>query len=210
MGVMKDNLTNLVGLVGSFVYSYKNSYIFNVNGRIDFSNKFGDASNDKLLPIWSVSGRWNMHENVLENVGWIDMLALKMSFGYQGNMSALDSPRLNIKKEGMDNSFKELYSTIANYPNPNLKWEKTSTVNIGLDWAFFGGRISGALEYYYSKSVDLITERPVSLVNGISSLKVNDGKLTNSGIDFNISTKNIETKISSGERHFLSLTRKIK
>ena len=43
MGVMKDNLTNLVGLVGSFVYSYKNSYIFNVNGRIDFSNKFEDV-----------------------------------------------------------------------------------------------------------------------------------------------------------------------
>lgn len=98
-GQLKDNLTNLVGLIGTATYSYRNAYIFNVNARIDFSNKFGDASNDRLLPIWSVSGRWNMHENVLRNISWIDMLALKMSFGYQGNMSAQDSPRLLLKRE---------------------------------------------------------------------------------------------------------------
>ena len=58
-----------------------------------------------------------MHENVLRNVSWIDMLALKMSFGYQGNMSAQDSPRLIIKKGGTDNDFKEYSSTIDRYPN---------------------------------------------------------------------------------------------
>ena len=67
-------------------------------------------------------------------------------------------------------------------------------MNIGLDWSFVRGRISGALEYYYSKSVDLITDRPVSLVNGMTSLKINDGSATNKGIDFNISTRNIDTK----------------
>ena len=196
MGVMKDNLTNLVGLVGSFVYSYKNSYIFNVNGRIDFSNKFGDASNDKLLPIWSVSGRWNMHENVLKNVGWIDMLALKMSFGYQGNMSALDSPRLIIKKEGMDNSFKELYSTIANYPNPNLKWEKTSTYNIDVDFSLLNRKIRGTIGYYYRYTRDAFLSKKVSVVNGVEAYTVNEGNLRNQGYELTLNFMPVNTATS--------------
>ena len=148
-GQLIDNLTNLVGLIGTATYSYRNAYIFNVNARIDFSNKFGDASNDRLLPIWSVSGRWNMHENVLRNVSWIDMLALKMSFGYQGNMSAQDSPRLIIKKGGTDTDFKEYSSTIDRYPNPNLKWEKTSTYNVDVDFSFFNIKISDTVGYFY-------------------------------------------------------------
>ena len=76
-----------------------------------------------------------------------------------------------------------------------------------LDWiGLFSGRISGALEYYYSKSVDLITERPVSLVNGISSLKVNDGKLRIVVSILIFQLKISKRKISSGELHFLSLS----
>jgi len=171
-GKMKDNLTNLVGIVASFVYSYKSSYIFNVNGRIDFSNKFGDASNDKLLPIWSISGRWNLHENVLKHVDWVDMFAIKMSFGYQGNMSALDSPRLIIKKEGTDNDFQEYYSTISGYPNPNLQWEKTSTYNIDVDFSLFNSKVKGTLGYYYRYTRDAFLSKKVSVVNGVEAYTV--------------------------------------
>ena len=80
-GILTHNLTRQVGLVGTLFYGYKDAYIFNANMRIDGSNKFGDTSNEKLNPIWSVSGRWNIHENLLSNKWWINTLALKASFG---------------------------------------------------------------------------------------------------------------------------------
>ena len=203
-GQLKDNLTNLVGLIGTATYSYRNAYIFNVNARIDFSNKFGDASNDRLLPIWSVSGRWNMHENVLRNISWIDMLALKMSFGYQGNMSAQDSPRLIIKKGGTDNDFKEYSSTIDRYPNPNLKWEKTSTYNVDVDFSLFNNKINGTVGYYYRYTTDAFLSKKVSVVNGIDTYTVNSGNLKNQGYELTLNFVPINTMTTvNGERRGL-------
>ena len=200
-GQLKDNLTNLVGLIGSVTYSYQNLYIFNANARIDFSNKFGDASNDRFLPIWSVSGRWNLDENVLKEVSWINRLALKMSFGYQGNMSAQDSPRLIIRKKGTDADFKELSSTIENYPNPNLKWEKTSTYNVDVDFSFFNNKINGSVGYYYRYTKDAFLRKKVSLVNGIEAYTVNSGNLRNQGYELTLNFTPVNTMTTlNGER----------
>ncbi len=203
-GQLKDNLTNLVGVIGTVTYSYRNAYIFNMNARIDFSNKFGDASNDRLLPIWSVSGRWNMHENVLRNVGWIGMLALKMSFGYQGNMSAQESPRLIIKKGGTDNDFNEYSSTIDRYPNPNLKWEKTSTYNVDVDFSLFDNKINGTVGYYYRYTTDAFLAKKVSVVNGVDTYTVNSGNLRNQGYELTLNFVPVNTMTTvNGERHGL-------
>lgn len=71
-GQMEDNLTNQVAIIATTSYSWKNTYTLNANMRMDWSNKFGDRSNEKFLPIWSVSGRWNMHDNLLtDSVGLI-------------------------------------------------------------------------------------------------------------------------------------------
>lgn len=148
-GILTHNLTRQVGLVGTLFYGYKDAYIFNANMRIDGSNKFGDTSNEKLNPIWSVSGRWNIHENLLSNKWWINTLALKASFGYQGNMSAQDSPNLIIQRKGTHWAFDELYSSIKYYPNPHLKWERTSTYNIELEYSLFNNKLVGNFSYYY-------------------------------------------------------------
>lgn len=191
--VITDRRENSLSFYGTITYSYQNLYSLNFNIRNDGSNRFGQYKNEKFNPVWSVSGRWNLSDEAFMNSGWIESLALRMSYGYRGNVPS-ESPYMIIDRPRKQTISGEQGALVQSFPNANLKWEKTSTVNVGLDWTFFGGRISGALEYYYSKSVDLITERPVSLVNGISSLKVNDGEATNSGFDFNISTKNIETK----------------
>ena len=200
LGRLTSNLTNLVGLVGSASYSYDNSYILNANMRIDASNKFGDASNDRLLPIWSVSGRWNMHENVLSNVSWLDVLALKMSFGYQGNMSAQDSPRLIIQRQGTNLLFNEFYSIINKYPNPNLKWEKTSTYNIDLEFSLFQNKVQGSIGYYYRNTSDAFLNKKVSTVNGIENYTVNAGHLTNQGVEVTLNLVPINTMGANGER----------
>lgn len=192
-GVLTHNLTRLVGLIGTLFYSYKNVYILNANARIDGSNKFGTKSNDKLNPIWSVSGRWNMHENILYGVSWVNTLALKMSFGYQGNMSAQDSPELIIQKFGTHKFFKEYYSKIKYYPNPNLKWEKTATYNADLEFALFNEKLVGNVSAYYRHTEDAFLKKTVSTINGIDSYTVNQGTLNNYGFEFTFNFVPINT-----------------
>ena len=197
LGTKRHNLTNLMGLIGSVVYSYKNAYVASVNMRLDASNKFGDKSNEKLLPIWSVSGRWNMHENILKNQRWINTLALKMSFGYQGNMPETESPRLIIEQQGTDRQFGEFYSTIKYYPNPYLRWEKTSTYNVDLEFAFFNHKLTGSIGYYYRRTKDAFLPKTVSRINGVESYTVNAGTLENRGIEWNLNYTPINTMTSS-------------
>lgn len=188
-----DRRENALSFYATMTYTFKNLYSLNFNIRNDGSNRFGQYKNEKFNPVWSVSGRWNINDESFMNCSWIETLALRGSYGYRGNVPN-ESPYLVIDTPRKQTASGELGALVRSFPNANLKWEKTSTVNIGLDWSFLRGRISGALEYYYSKSVDLITERPVSLVNGMTSLKINDGSATNKGIDFNISTRNIDTE----------------
>ncbi len=195
-GVMTDNLTNQLGLILTASWSHKNHYIFNGNMRMDWSNKFGDRSNEKFLPIWSVSGRWNMHENILYGVSWVNMLALKASFGYQGNMSNTESPKLIIKKGGTNTFFNEFESTIQNFPNPLLKWEKTSNVNVSLDFALFNNKLIGSLGFYYRHTSDAFLSKTVSLFNGTTNYTVNAGTLTNLGTEFNFQFTPINNMIN--------------
>ena len=199
-GVLTHNLTRQVGLVGTLFYAYKDSYILNANMRIDGSNKFGDRSNEKLNPIWSVSGRWNIHENLLSDKWWINTLALKASFGYQGNMSAQDSPNLIIQRKGTHWAFNELYSSIKYYPNPHLKWEKTSTYNIELEYSLFNNKLVGNFSYYYRHTTDAFMSKTVSRINGVSSYTVNQGTLNNQGFEFDINFTPIENLGAGGEK----------
>ena len=199
-GVLTHNLTRQVGLVGTLFYAYKDSYILNANMRIDGSNKFGDRSNEKLNPIWSVSGRWNMHVNLLSDKWWINTLALKASFGYQGNMSAQDSPKLIIQRKGTHWAFNELYSSIKYYPNPHLKWEKTSTYNIELEYSLFNNKLVGNFSYYYRHTTDAFMSKTVSRINGVSSYTVNQGTLNNQGFEFDINYTPIENLGAGGEK----------
>lgn len=104
LGVLKEDLQNLASAFATFTYSYADRYIFNVNARIDGSNEFGSRANDKLLPIWSFSGRWNVSRDMLKNITWIDDLALRASMGIQGNMIKTVSSQLVLEK-GRDKQF---------------------------------------------------------------------------------------------------------
>ena len=136
-----DNLTNLLSAYALISYSYKNYFTITANTRMDGSNKFGDRSNEKLLPIWSVSGNYNLSEHSFLKRDWIDFVMLKASYGYQGNMLEGQSPQMIIKQLPMDALYNELLSEVSIYPNPNLRWEKTQTWNIGLSFSVLDRRI---------------------------------------------------------------------
>lgn len=183
VGIISNQLTNLLSGYATLSYSYDDRYVINGNMRIDASNKFGDQSNERLLPIWSTSARWNTKRDILQAVEWIDNLAVTASFGYQGNILDSATPELVIRKGAVNAFFKEYESFVVSYPNPNLKWEKTMSLNGGTEFALLGNSISGYFNMFYKKTTDAFLNMVVADVNGVPSWVVNKGNVENYGFE---------------------------
>lgn len=191
---LSSNKTNKLSGYLICSYSYGNYFTLNANGRFDASNKFGSRSNEKFLPIWSVSGMFNIKETLLKGFTVADDIRFRMSYGKTGDMVEGQTPNLLIKQGSMNAYFGENVSTVATFPNPNLRWEQTDDVNAGIDIAFFGNRLLLSADAYYKNTKDAFTEVPVSTVNGISSYIMNGGNIVNYGYSFFISGYPIKTK----------------
>lgn len=187
-----DDLTNTLSTYLSVTYAYKQLWRVNLNGRVDGSNKFGDRSNDRFLPIWSVSGSYDVGHWI--NAKWIDYMTAKASYGFQGNMLDTESPVMTIHKGTLNSYYNENLSTINSHPNPDLKWEKTNSINLGLDMSFFDHRLEMELSVFYKKTSDAFMNKRVSSVNGVSSYVINGGDVTNKGYSFDITATPLRTR----------------
>ena len=194
MPVVTDNLSNMLSWYGSVSYSYGNWFTLNANMRYDGSNQFGERSNEKILPIWSASFNYNIIEHFRDQQNLFDNLMLKMSYGYQGNMLDGQSPVMVISKGAMDEHYGKFISTISIYPNPYLTWEKTGSLNLGLEFSMLKSRIMLSASYYHKKTKDAYMNKEISGVNGMQSYVVNGGEITNSGYDFSLTVNPIRTE----------------
>lgn len=189
-----DRVQNTISLFSIINYVYDNRYIVNFNMRSDGSNTFGQYERYKFKPTWSASARWNIHkEHFFNKGGLFEELALRGSYGVRGTMPNA-TPYLIISNYGRNNVVYNPENTarLSAYPNANLRWEKTDTYNFGLNYSLLKGRVSGAFDYAYSKSTDLIQSRPVSLVNGTATQAYNSGAKDVSSYEFAIRTVNIK------------------
>lgn len=175
-------------------YGYKNHFTLNANARTDASNAFGSRANEKMLPIWSVSGMWNVKENLLKNVSVFSEFALRASFGLQGNMQEDQSPNLIIRQGSVDPIYNENLSIVERFPNPNLAWEQTRSWDLGLDFGFFNSRLNFSLSYYDKKTEDCFTTVQVSTVNGVNSYVMNNGTISNKGYSVYMTAYPVRTK----------------
>ena len=116
-----------------------------------------------------------------------------MSYGYQGNMLDNQSPVMVITKKPEDDHYGEYVSTINIYPNPALKWEKTGSLNLGVEFSMFKRRLMVSAAYYRKKTTDAYMEKEISEVNGMASYVVNGGEVVNSGYDVSFTVSPIKT-----------------
>ncbi len=179
-----DNTSNYVSWFGTAAYTFKNKITINANVRADGSNKFGSNPKYRFLPIWSVATKYILsEEEFLKGNNVLTYLAFRGSYGIQGNVDKNSSPDLVVRVLGRDGLTK-LNSSIFKYlPNPDLRWEKTKSMNYGLDYSFLNGRISGTFEYYYKKGTDMIIQKTVSQSIGRDYVKINAGNLENKGYE---------------------------
>jgi len=176
-----DGLNNIFSMYGTLTYAYKTLFTLNANARSDGSNRFGNRSNEKILPVWSVSGNANIIDIFKIDNDWLNSLMLKSSYGEQGNMIDGQTPVMIIKKGSLNPVFKEFESSVSSFANPDLRWEKTRSFNVGLESSFFNNRVQIGAEYYYKKTTDAFMNKTISDINGYTSYTINSGTIINQG-----------------------------
>ena len=190
-----NELSNYFSYFVSGGYMYDNRYSINLSMRGDMSNRFGQDTKHRFQPVWSLGLRWNVtDEHWLQGQDILSNLAITVSLGYQGNVAEGVSPDLIARMEPIQKTTGEYQMKIVKRPTPDLKWEKTLSSNIGDDLSFFKNRINGVFNYYYKKTTDLITQREVPLENGVRSMYINSGDLTNKGWELSLSVVPVRTK----------------
>lgn len=193
--IIRDNTSNTVSMFGIIRYDIMDRYMFNFNIRYDGSNKFGQSKHNRFLPVWSVSGRWNItSEPFMENVTFIDDLGLKASYGLQGNVLSDQSPNMLATLGGLDANTQQYISLLNAFPNPNLKWEMTHSSQVGVDFGLFNGILSGTFEYYYKIGLDQIITRTIEPTNGVEQVMINGGTLINKGWEVGVNVRLLNTR----------------
>ncbi|MCH5328106.1 MAG: SusC/RagA family TonB-linked outer membrane protein [Coprobacter sp.] len=181
----------------TFSYSFKHRYTLGASIRFDGSDLFGVDKKYRYLPLYSVSGLWRISsESFMQDIDWLNNLAIRASYGLQGNIDKNTSPK--ILGQYVNTSIlpgqTETAIYISSPPNDKLRWEKTHSANAGIDLAVLNGRINFTGDYYYRKGVDLIGTQMLPLESGFSSTSINWASMQNRGVELSLNTHNIKTK----------------
>ena len=193
----RENIRN-ISFYGRVNYSFDGRYMLQATIRRDGSSVFGKNSRWGTFP--SVSAAWNItEEEFMKNQNIFDNLKLRAGYGISGNAMGFD-PYSSYNTYGATGTFiydGKQYRTYAatKNANPDLKWETTGMLNIGLDFAFMRGRINGTIEVYNKKTKDLIWTYPVPTTQYVYGwMDLNMGEMTNRGIEFTLNATPIQTK----------------
>jgi TonB-dependent starch-binding outer membrane protein SusC len=174
-------------------YSYKSKYILTFNARRDGASDF--APNKKYGFFPGVSAAWRISdEGFMANMKTVSDLKLRAGYGTVGQDANLNSLALYAAGVGnflIGNTFFPGVA-ISQLDNPNLSWETIRSANIGVDYGFFKGRITGSIDVFKRDRLNIIVQAPLPENNAVNKLIVNLGSQSSKGIEFAVNTKNIQ------------------
>lgn len=188
-----------VSFYGNASYTFDRRLTVTGSVRVDQSNLFGTDPKFQYKPLWSVGA----HYVALQNWNWLDRLALRMTYGINGNVSKKSGPYMIAVDNGTNYYTNEYQSYIKTPPNPSLRWEKTKVFNVGVDFNLLNGRLNGSIEYYNKNTSDLMGNRATDSTLGWTSLMLNYGKMYNRGVEVSLQSENIVTKDFSWNTNFI-------
>ena len=183
----------LISFLARATYSYKGKYLASAALRTDGCSRFGKNNRWGYFPSASIAWRVS-EEEFMKDINWLNNLKLRLSYGVTGNNQIPNYGAIGLL--GYSSYVQSGTVTQGLYtntlPDPELKWEKTGQVNFGLDAGLFNNRINLSLDLYYSRTHDLLLDVPVPVLTGFQSTLTNIGKLENKGVEFFISTRNLD------------------
>lgn len=190
-----DSKSNVLSAYITASYDWRRLIFLNANARVDGSNSFGDCANDKLLPIWSVSASFDAAQlDFFRQFTWLDYFSIKGSYGFQGNMLSDQSPVMIIRKGSYNDFYNEYMSTVERNPNPDLRWEKTNSYNLGFEWGFLDRAIQFEASFYWKHTKDAFMTKTISTINGYESYVVNGGNIDNTGYSVGITGRILNSR----------------
>ncbi|MBC7827634.1 MAG: TonB-dependent receptor [Chitinophagaceae bacterium] len=192
------DLSKLISFFGRLNYSLASKYTLTASLRRDGSSKFGKNNKWGMFP--AISGAWMISdESFLSKISFVNDIKLRVGYGVVGNQEGI-GPYRSIALYGRGDEYfdngrwRNTYRYIQN-DNPDLKWEETSTINAGIDFGLFNGRISGAIDYYVKKTKDLLYVYNVPVPpNLFPTTLANVGDMSNKGIEVSINIEIVKTK----------------
>ena len=192
------NMSKLISFFGRVHYSYLEKYMITATVRRDGSSKFG--ANHKWGTFPSASAAWGVsQEEFMKGITWLNDLKLRVGYGVTGNQERLN-PYKSLELYGTSGTYYDNGSWLSAYKinqnaNPDLKWEETSMLNIGVDFALFNGRVGGVIEWYDKKTKDMLYEYNVPTPPYLhDKMMANVGDMQNTGVEFMLTVDVIRSK----------------
>ena len=185
--------------IGRANLTLSNKYLFQASIRRDASSKFAEKNRVGYFPAFSIA--WKLNEDLFKNVSAINEMKLRLGWGETGQQDGIANsyyaPLYYLAGAGAQfnfgNTFTQPFRPTAY--NPDLRWETTQTLNLGLDYSMFSGRISGAIDVYQKKTKDLISTIDVAPGSNFDvTMTYNIGSLENKGVEFSINTIPVRNK----------------
>ena len=188
----------MISLYSRVNYSFDSKYLFQATVRRDGSSAFG--ANNRWATFPSVSAAWRLsEESFIKDMGVFDDLKFRVGYGVSGNSLGFDvftATQLYGATGWFTNSEGNMVRTLGaiRNSNPNLKWERTSMLNIGIDFGILKNRLSGTLEFYDKNTTDLIYDYPVSTTKYLYGwMTANVGSINNKGVEFSLNAIPVRT-----------------
>jgi TonB-linked SusC/RagA family outer membrane protein len=205
-----ENKWALISYMGRLNYGFDNKYLLTLTYRRDGSSRL--AKGNQWFDYWAGSVGWNLSdENFMQNVKNINNLKLRASYGTTSNQAVNPYQSLGLvnNSNGIGgNAGITRYNfgptivsgyNIITLPNPDLSWEFTNVLNVGVDYGLFNNRVSGSFEAYWSKTNDILYGINLPVTSGVAgSYLTNIGEMENKGIEFTLSTINVKPKTADG------------
>lgn len=189
-GLTQWTLNSYMGRVN---YDFQGKYLLTLTGRYDGSSRFGANTKYGFFPSAAIG--WNIsEEGFLKGSKWLEQLKLRASYGSIGNTAINPYQTQTFLAPttyafGNAGVFGYAPNTLG---NPDLKWESTSTANVGLDFSLWAGRVYGSIEVYQADTRDLLLADQLPLTSGFSSVLRNVGRTRNKGVELTLSTVNVD------------------
>ena len=183
--------TRILSYLARANYSFMNKYVLTSTLRVDGVSKFSEGNRYGYFPSFSLAWRL-VQESFIDKINVFDDLKLRVGWGQIGNHGIRPYATLSNYASDANNLYGNITNGIdiplylQNIANPDLKWETTQQINLGLDFAFFESRLTGSVDAYSKITKDLLQNVPIPLSSGFLNVQVNRGEIENRGIEANL------------------------
>ncbi|MCK9628530.1 MAG: SusC/RagA family TonB-linked outer membrane protein [Bacteroidales bacterium] len=200
---IRDN--RFVGWYANGSYELMDKYILSGSVRLDLTNFFGTDPKYRYKPTWSIGGTYKISDEEffkpLKHI--VNRLHLRGSYGVNGNISLNDYPYLVLSVGSYNMNTNGISYGISNFPNNQLRWERTNILNLGADISLLKDRVRLNAEYYSKNSTDLISSDIIDYTRGTYSLYQNVGSVLNRGFELSVSGDVIKSKTFNWSSEFI-------